>query len=145
MPDTMPVATSVATTITHEGGLAFSANVRGHQLFTDQPASAGGEDRGPTPLELIGAALGTCVALYVTQFCNAREISAAGLRVDVTGHKAKAPYRMGSYDVQLTLPFALPPELHEAAQRVAHSCAVHNTLTSPPEIRISTAPARAVS
>lgn len=144
MPDTLPITTNI-TTITHEGGLAFAANVRGHQLLTDQPVSAGGEDRGPTPLELIGAALGTCIALYISQFCAAREISPAGLAVDVTGHKARAPYRMGSYDVRLTLPTALPPGLQEAALRVARTCAVHNTITSNPDIRIAHTSAEDVS
>ena len=139
MPDTLPVATTESITIVHEGGLAFSASMRGHRVLTDQPTSLGGEDRGTTPLELIGAALGTCIALYVVQFCNARQISSAGLRVGVTSHKAKTPYRIGRYDVQLTLPAELPLELYERARRAAESCAVHNTLMHAPEIGISIA------
>jgi putative redox protein len=145
MPETKPVPTGTVTTITHEGGLAFSASVRGHKILTDQPLAAGGQDRAPTPLELLAAALGTCIALYVTQFCNARELPAAGLRVEVTGEKAKIPYRMGSFEVQLTLPADFPVVLHDAVERVARTCAVHNTLMQPPEIKLEIARASVVS
>jgi putative redox protein len=134
MQETRPIANGSLTTITHEGGLAFSASVRGHKILTDQPVTAGGQDSAPSPLELLGAALGTCVALYVTQFCNARELSTTGMRVEVTGEKAKIPYRMGSFDVRLTLPADFPVVLHDAVERVARTCAVHNTLTHAPEI-----------
>jgi putative redox protein len=136
MQETRPIASSTRTTITHEGGLAFSASVRGHRVLTDQPLAAGGQDSAPSPLELLGAALGTCIALYVTQFCNARELSTAGLRVEVSGEKAKVPYRMGSFAVQLTLPADFPVVLHQAVERVARTCAVHNTLMNAPEITL---------
>ena len=136
MQETRPTATATRTTITHEGGLAFSASVRGHKVLTDQPLAAGGQDSAPSPLELLGAALGTCIALYVTQFCNARELSTAGLRVEVSGEKAKIPYRMGSFDVHLTLPADFPVVLHEAVERVARTCAVHNTLMNAPDIAL---------
>jgi len=58
--------------ITHEGGVKFAAQIRGHKLIVDQPVGGGGEDSAPMPLELLGAGLGTCVALYVQQFCHAR-------------------------------------------------------------------------
>ena len=136
MQETRPAATGTRTTITHEGGLAFSASVRGHKILTDQPLAAGGQDSAPSPLELLGAALGTCIALYVTQFCNARELSTTGLRVEVTGEKAKSPFRMGSFEVQLTLPVDFPVVLQDAVERVARTCAVHNTLVHPPEIKL---------
>ena len=136
MHETKPTATGVRTTITHEGGLAFSASVRGHRILTDQPLAAGGQDSAASPLELLGAALGTCIGLYVTQFCNARDLSTDGLRVEVIGEKAKIPYRMGRFDVQLTLPTDFPGVLQDAVERVARTCAVHNTLMNSPEINL---------
>ena len=38
---------------THAGGEAFTVEVRGHTVRTDQPRSACGSDAGPTPLELL--------------------------------------------------------------------------------------------
>ncbi|MHB1070258.1 MAG: OsmC family protein, partial [Gemmatimonadaceae bacterium] len=55
--------------ITHVGGVQFSAQVRSHRILVDQPERGGGADGGPSPMELLGVSLGTCVALYVQQFC----------------------------------------------------------------------------
>ncbi len=54
--------------------------VRNHTIRTDQPQRAGGEDSAPTPLELPGAALAGCVALYVQKSCEAVGLPACDLR-----------------------------------------------------------------
>jgi putative redox protein len=125
----------------HEGGLKISAEIRGHNVDTDQPMGAGGADSAPTPLELIGAALGTCIALAVVQFCAARRIPTDGLHVVVEQQTAKAPYRVARYDVRLLLPLAFPDVYREAIERVARSCAAYNTLSNAPEISVAVEPA----
>jgi putative redox protein len=123
-------------TVRHEGGKRFSAETRGHTVLTDQPMESGGTDIGPTPLELIGIALGSCIALYVEQFCSARRIETEGLRVDVSQTTAKTPSRVASYDVALHLPPGFPDRYREAVQHVARSCPVHNTLAYAPAIHV---------
>lgn len=44
------------------GGDAYRLAIRGHTVLVDQPTDAGGDDRGPTPTELLVAALAGCVA-----------------------------------------------------------------------------------
>jgi putative redox protein len=128
--------TQAVTVVTHEGGLKLTAETRGHRIATDQPFALGGTDTAPMPLDLIGAALGTCVALAVVQFCKLREIATDGLTVTVDQRTAKRPYRVDRYGVSLTLPNAFPPEYWEAIGRVARTCAAYNTLTNPPEIQV---------
>jgi putative redox protein len=113
--------------ITHEGGLKFAAQIRSHRLIVDQPAGVG-EDAGPMPLELIGASLGTCVALYVQQFCAARGLPYDGMRVELDQVGAQNPGRIAQYTVRVMLPRALPPQYAEMLERVARSCPAHNTL-----------------
>ena len=124
--------------ISHESGLKFAAKVRDHVVFTDQPVGVGGADSAVTPLELIGVALGSCVALYIVQFCQARSLATAGLRVDIEQHTSKGPYRVSAYDVNVTLPEGFPEEYRVAVERVARSCPAHNTLLQSPEIRVQT-------
>jgi putative redox protein len=119
--------------ITHEGGLRFDASIRGHRVLVDQPAPAG-EDSAPMPIELLGAALGTCVALYVRKFCDARALPCEGLRVEVEQHTAPNPTRVQRFDVRVVLPSALPPHHAELIERVARSCPVHNTLAEYAEV-----------
>ena len=50
------------TVVTVRGGpsgLTQTVQTRSHRLTADEPTDAGGADRGPTPYELLVAALGT--------------------------------------------------------------------------------------
>lgn len=118
----------VPMVITHEGGMKFAAQVRSHRVLVDQPERAGGEDAGPMPIELLGVSLGTCIALYVQQFCQARALPYAGMRVEVEQRGAQSPNRIGEFVVRIVLPEELPPHYAEMLERVARSCPAHNTL-----------------
>lgn len=120
--------------ITHEGGVRFAAQIRQHRLIVDQPERGGGEDSAPMPLELLGASLGTCVALYVQQFCHARNLPYQGMRVEVDPRGAQG--RIGRFDVRVIMPEALPPQYSEMLERVARSCPAHNTLAHGAEVAI---------
>lgn len=121
--------------ITHDGGLRFAAQIRQHRVMVDQPTAGGGGDSAPTPLELLGASLGTCVALYVQQFCQARSLPYQGMRVEVDPHGAHG--RIGRFDVRVVLPEALPPHYAQMLERVARSCPAHNTLTQGAEVAVT--------
>jgi len=114
--------------VTHEGGLKFAAQMREHRLVVDQPAGAGaGENAGPMPIELLGAALGTCVALYVQQFCASRGLPYEGMRVELQQWGAQNPSRIGRFEVKVILPEPVPPQYAEMLERVARSCPAHHT------------------
>ena len=113
--------------VTHDGGLKFAAQIRSHRIVVDQPERAGGGDTAPMPIELLGASLGTCIALYIHQFCEARQLSSAGLRVEVTQQGAQNPNRIGEFAVRVELPEGIPEQYLPVIERVARSCPAHNT------------------
>jgi len=55
-------------TIKHEGGLCFSVQVREHHFRVDMPKGSKGEDRGPSPADLLCAALGTCMGMHMALY-----------------------------------------------------------------------------
>ena len=114
--------------VTHEGGLKFAAQVRSHRVVVDQPPRGGGNDEGPMPIELLGASLGTCVGLYVQQFCHTRGLPYDGMRVEVEQYGAQNPNRVGEFVVRVVLPQGVPDQYAEALERVARSCPAHHTL-----------------
>jgi uncharacterized OsmC-like protein len=122
--------------VTHEGGVRFAAQVRSHRVIVDQPARAGGDDAGPMPLELLGTALGTCIAFYVQQFLLARGLPYEGLRVAVEQHKAAHPSRVATFVARVVLPSALPAAYAELVERVARSCPAHGTLTNAAQVLV---------
>ena len=129
--------TRAVTVVTHEGGLKLVADVRGHLVPTDQPSKAGGADSAPMPLDLIGAALATCIGLAVVQFCAARKLSTDGFQVQLSQRTARDPYRVDRYDIEVRLPADFPERYHDAVGRVARTCAAFNTLTQVPAIQIN--------
>lgn len=143
------MATGGKTTmvITYEGGLRFAAAVRSHRIIVDQPARGGGEDAGPMPLEMLGVSLGTCVALYVQQFCAARAIPTEGMRVEVDQRGAQLPNRIGGFMVRVMLPGEIPPQYAGMLERVARSCPAHNTLAhgAAVDVRVAAAIAGATA
>jgi putative redox protein len=114
--------------VTHERGLSFAAQIRGHRITTDQSTRAGGEDSAPSPTELISAALGSCIALYVHQFLVSRSLPHEGMRVEVRPRSVQAPNRIAELSVTVFLPAALSPHSMLMLERVVRSCPVHNTL-----------------
>jgi putative redox protein len=134
--------------VTHESGLCFAAQVGAHRLIVDQPLRSGGDDRGPAPIELLGAALGTCIALYVQQFCHSRGLDHEGFRVEVEQHGASNPSRVDRFVVRVVLMNELPQQYAAILERVVRSCPAHNTLTSGAAVEVTidkAAGARAVS
>ena len=122
--------------VTHEGGLTFAAQVGSHRIVTDQPIRSGGDDRGPSPVELLGASLGSCIALYVQQFCQVRGLPYEGLRVEVEQSGAANPNRVGRFVARVILAYELPEQYTAMLERVAQSCPAHNTLTLGADVSV---------
>jgi uncharacterized OsmC-like protein len=120
-------------TIKHLDNVKFSIHSRSHTILCDQPAENGGEDSGMTPPELLLASLGSCAAFYAVQYLKSRKLAQSGVEVSVTADKLT---RMGNFRVQVTCPVALSEDHTTGLMRSVHHCLVHNTLLSPPEIKI---------
>ena len=123
-------------TIKHLDRVKFSVQSRSHTILCDQPAENGGEDSGMTPPELLLASLGSCAAFYAVQYLKSRKLAESGVEVSVTADKLTQPARMGNFRVQVTSPVALSEDHKAGLMRSVHHCLVHNTLLSPPEIKI---------
>lgn len=89
------------------------------------------------PLELIGASLGTCIALYVQQFLHSRGLPYEGMRVEIVQRGAGNPHRIGEFDARVVLATPVPPAYTELLERVARSCPAHNTLTHTARVQVA--------
>jgi len=125
--------------ITHLDNVKFAIHSRSHSIVCDQPAENGGEDSGMTPPELLLASLGSCAAFYAMQYLMTRNLAQTGVEVTVTAEKLKHPARVGNFRVHVVCPVALTEEQTEGLMRSVHHCLVHNTLLTPPEIKIDLA------
>ena len=133
----LPNGAGSPTVVTHTTGTRFSIKIRSHEILVDQTLKGGGEDTAPTPIELLGAALGSCIAYYVNQFLTTRDLPASGMRVEVIQLKASNPSRVESFTVRLVLPEGIPEHLMPVIQRVIHTCPVHNTLSGGAKVNVA--------
>jgi uncharacterized OsmC-like protein len=125
--------------ITHLDKVKFAIQSRSLSMICDQPTENGGEDSGMTPPELLLASLGSCAAFYAVQYLKTRNLAETGVEVTVTAEKLKQPARVGNFRVHVVCPVPLTEEQTEGLMRSVHHCLVHNTLRSPPEIKIELA------
>jgi putative redox protein len=124
------------TVVSHAGGVKFSIRIRSHEIVVDQTIAGGGCDTAPTPLELLGASLGSCIAYYVYHFFHSRGLPADDVVVEVTQNQVRNPNRIESFGVKLTLPANLPDKYLPLLQRVLDTCPVHNTLKTGARIDV---------
>lgn len=122
--------------VTHLDQVKFAVHARSHTIICDQPADNGGTDEGMTPPELMLASLGTCAAFYAVQYLRTRNLDDHGVEVSVTAEKLKQPARLGEFRIRVSCPVELTEEQEQGLTRSVHHCLIHNTLLSPPEIKI---------
>ena len=123
-------------TIRNLDRVKFSIQSRSHTIVCAQPADNGGDDAGMTPPELLLASLGSCAAFYAAQYLKTRNLAESGVEVSVTAEKLKSPARLGDFHIRVVCRVALTEEQTEGLMRSVHHCLIHNTLLSPPDIKI---------
>ena len=98
-----------------------------HQLTVDEPVASGGDDQGPSPQELLAAALASCTAVTMEMYAKRKGWDASGLRVDVRYLPAErgCPTR---FDLVFKMPPQLDSEQVEKLRVIAAKCPVHRTL-----------------
>ncbi|HEX6574823.1 MAG TPA: OsmC family protein [Gemmatimonadaceae bacterium] len=133
----MVKTSSTPTVVTHVSGVKFSIGIRSHEILVDQTLKGGGTDSAPTPLELLGASLGSCIAYYIHHFFHTRGLPADGISVSVSHRSTTNPTRIEGFEVQVALPADVPPQYMPLLQRVIDACPAHNTLVSGAKVAVT--------
>jgi putative redox protein len=101
--------------------------VRKHTLTADEPEDAGGDDAGPSPQELLAAALASCTAITMEMYAARKRWDITGMEVDCRYSPAErgSPTR---FELIMRMPAHLSEEQVERLQVIAAKCPVHRTL-----------------
>ena len=120
------------------GGVASRVRVGGHEIVFDQPKVVpGGEDRGPSPLDVMAVAVGACAHYYAAAFLSARKLPVDGLRVEIEADKTREPVpRLGRVSVHVILPASAPEHYVSAIERAVRSCPAYGTLLHAPDVEL---------
>lgn len=127
------------------GTLTHAVEIGPHRLVADEPVSLGGEDKGPTPYELLAAALGSCVAITLRMYADRKGYPLEGVEVRLQHDKIYAKDcdecetetgRIDRIRKHLVLTGPLTEEQRADLIRIAEKCPVQKTLNR--EVSIET-------
>jgi putative redox protein len=98
-----------------------------HAITVDEPVDEGGDDLGPSPQELLAAALASCTAVTMEMYAQRKGWDVSGIAVDCryTPAERGCPTR---FELVFKMPAHLDEEQIERLQVIAAKCPVHRTL-----------------
>ncbi len=124
--------------ITFPGGVQVNAQFNGFEVASDQPERNGGQNSAPSPFDFFLASLGTCAGFFALRFCQQRDLSTDGLRLQLTTERNTDTKRLDRVEITMQLPTDFPEKYRSAIIRATDQCAVKKALLDPPEIEIIT-------
>ena len=124
--------------ITFPGGVQVNAQFNGFEINSDQPEKNGGQNSAPSPFDFFLASLGTCAGFFALRFCQQRDLSTDGLRLQLTAERNAETKRLDRVEITMHLPNDFPEKYRSAIIRATDQCAVKKALLDPPEIDLIT-------
>ena len=127
------------------GTFAVSIQAGRHSLVGDEPLDVGGDDTGPSPYELLLAALGECTVMTLRMYARQKQWPLENTHITLKHRKrhaadcAECETREGKVDEierRITLVGALDEAQRARLLEMADRCPVHRTLHS--EVRVVT-------
>ncbi len=129
----------MAEVIVHSlGNLRQEIDAGAHTFYADEPADAGGDDAGPTPYDLLLAAVGACTSMTLLMYARRKNWPLEDVEVRLSHQREYArdcadcdtkPVQIDQIERRITLKGDLDQSQRERLLEIAAKCPVHRTLT----------------
>ena len=99
--------------------------VREHALIADEPAAGGGQDLGPTAMEMVAGALGACTSVTLRMYAQRKgwDLQTVDVRVEID-------YKSFTIRREIALGGNLDVEQRARLMQIADACPVHKLLAN---------------
>lgn len=120
-----------ATARSISGTLRQDVEIDGcHHLTTDEPEAVGGEGAGPSPHELLPAALASCISTQLVMYARTKGWELGDVSVDVAYDHRSTPRR---FEIEIAVGADLTPEQLARLDAVAAACPVRRAIENGAE------------
>lgn len=144
--DTAPAGPPGEVVVTETGVGAYQQSITMgvHHLVADEPDDVGGLDSGPSPYDLLLAALGACTAMTLRMYAERKGLPLERVSVLLRHYKIHAADcescetargQIDRIERRITLTGDLDGAVLDRLLEIADKCPVHRTLTSEIDIR----------
>jgi putative redox protein len=125
-----------------------------HTWFVDEPVEVGGQDRGPTPYDLLLSALGACTAITLRLYANQKKWPLEAVEVRLRHQRVHrqdcdkcemAGEMLDEVQKELRLVGLLTEEQRQRLEIISQKCPVQKTLMSGLRIVTTLVPADQLS
>lgn len=136
-----PTPSASAPVVVAETGQGTFLNhvvVGDHRFLADEPVDVGGFDAGPSPYDLLGAALGACTSMTLRLYADRKQLALDRVTVEVTHAKTHATDcdacvegagpLIDQFERRIVVEGDLDDDQRAALVRIADKCPVHRTL-----------------
>lgn len=126
---------------TGQGRFQVSVQAGPHRFLADEPADVGGADTGPSPYDLMAAALGACTAMTLRMYVRLKKLELGLVTVTVRHNKVHAADCLECTDEErsnggkidrferiISIDGGTPEDLADKIVEIAGKCPVHRTL-----------------
>jgi putative redox protein len=130
---------------TSSSGFRTEVLANGHPLVADEPESVGGTNTGPSPYELLAAALGACTTMTLRMYADRKgwplqaaeaRIEHAKIHCEDCADADNPRSRIDHFSKELVLEGELDDRQRRRLLEIADRCPVHRTLHS--DVKVTT-------
>jgi putative redox protein len=142
--DGLSVARGEVVARTGVDGFATEVRAGDHAFLADEPVSVGGTDKGPTPYDLLAAALATCTTMTLRMYAAHKKLDLESATVRVSHGRVHADDcadceqrdgQIHEFNRELLLEGDLTEAQRVRMLEIADRCPVHKTLHSEIKVR----------
>jgi putative redox protein len=130
MASTTPVAEESAIRASAGSGpFATRVAVPGGEILADEPVAVGGGGAGPTPYQLLSAALAACTSMTIRLYARRKSWELPEFAVEVAHSLTSGSPPADLFTRRILFSAPLPPEQEARLLDMAEKCPIHRTLT----------------